>query len=130
MSTLPNQNPHLGFIRADLAELHGTGPTNNTVANISGHPKGIHYKEGFRTMEGRGRVINVSKKIFRSGGMALSERTRSIRAVRDTLVADYSPPGVNTTHRVVYRPPIAVSLSLRVVSVAYFKRSLSRCGQL
>jgi hypothetical protein len=30
-------------------------------------------------------------------------------------------PGVNTTCCVVYRPPIAVSLSLRVMSVSYFK---------
>jgi hypothetical protein len=72
----------------------------------------------------------ISKKIFRSGGMAPSEWTRSVRAVRDTPVADYSAPGVNTTRRVVYRPPIAVSLSLRVLSVSYFKRSLWRCGQL
>jgi len=66
-------------------------------------------------------ILTISKKIFRSGGMALSEWTRSVRAVRDTLVADYSVPGVNTTRRVVYRPPIAVSLSLRVPSVSYFK---------
>jgi hypothetical protein len=74
--------------------------------------------------------VHISKKIFCSGGMALSEWTRSVRAVRDTPVADYSAPGVNTTRRVVYRPPIAVSLSLRVLSVSYFKRSLWRCGQL
>ena len=72
----------------------------------------------------------ISKKIFRSGGMAPSEWMRSIRAVRDTLVADYSAPGVNTTRRVVYRPPIAVSLSLSVLLVSYFKRSLWHCGQL
>ena len=64
------------------------------------------------------------------GWMALSEWTRSVRGVRDTPVADYSTPGVNTTRQVVYRPPIAVSLSLRVLSVSYFKRSLWRCGQL
>jgi len=63
----------------------------------------------------------ISKKIFRLGGMALSEWTRSVRAVRDTPVADYSAPGVNPTGRVVYRPPIAVSLCLRVLSVSYFK---------
>jgi hypothetical protein len=42
--------------------------------------------------------------------MRASEWTRSVRAVRDTRVADYSAPGVNTTRRVVYRPPIAVSV--------------------
>jgi len=62
--------------------------------------------------------------------MALSEWTRSVRAVRDTLVADYSTPGINTMCRIVYRPPIAVSLFLRVLSIPYFKRSLWRCGQL
>ena len=72
----------------------------------------------------------ISKKIFRWGGMVPSEWTCSVRAVRDTPVADYSAPGVNTTRRVVYCPPITVSLSLRVLSVSYFKRSLWRCGQL
>jgi hypothetical protein len=37
-------------------------------------------------------------------------------------VADYSAPGANSTRRVVYRPPIAISLSLRVLLVFYFKR--------
>jgi len=57
----------------------------------------------------------ISKKIFRSDGMAPSEWTGSVRAVRDTPVADYSAPDIHTTRRVVYRPPIAVSLSLRVL---------------
>ena len=51
----------------------------------------------------------ISKKRFRPGGMAPSEWTRSVRAVRDTPVADYSAPGVNTTRRVAHRPPITVS---------------------
>jgi len=51
----------------------------------------------------------ISKKHLRQGGMAPSEWTRSVRAVRDTPVADYSAPGVNTTRCVAYRPPIAVS---------------------
>jgi len=54
-------------------------------------------------------ISNISKKHFRPGGMAPSEWTLSVRAIRDTPVADYSTPGVNTTHRVAYRPPIAVS---------------------
>jgi len=62
--------------------------------------------------------------------MAPSEWTRSVRAIRDTPVADYSAPSVNTMRRIVYRPPIAVSLSLRVLSVSCCKRSLWRCGQL
>jgi hypothetical protein len=86
------------------------------------------------TLRGRDRASLemqfISKNIFRSGGMAPSEWTRSVRDVRDTPVADYSAPGVTTTRRVVYRPPIAVSLSLRVLSVSYIKRSLRRCGQL
>jgi len=39
----------------------------------------------------------ISKKHFRLGGLAASEWTRSVRAVRDALVADYSVPGVKTT---------------------------------
>jgi len=63
----------------------------------------------------------ISKKHFRPGGMAPSEWTRSIRAVRDTPVADYSAPGANTTRRVAYRPPIAVLPFLLALSVSYCK---------
>jgi len=72
----------------------------------------------------------ISKKHFRPGGMALSERTLSVTAVRDTPVADYSVPGVNTTRRVGYRPPIAVSPFLLALLVSYFKHTVWRCGQL
>jgi len=54
-------------------------------------------------------IDNISKKYFRPGGMAPSEWTRSVRAVRDTPVADNSAPGVNTMRRVAHRRPIAVS---------------------
>jgi hypothetical protein len=67
---------------------------------------------------------NISKKYFRPGGMSPSEWTRSIRAVRDTPVEDYPAPGLNTTRRVAYRPPIAVSTFLLALSVSYFKRTL------
>jgi len=72
----------------------------------------------------------ISKKHFRPGGMAPSERTRSVRAVRDTPVADYSAPGVNTTCHVAYLPLIAVSPFLLALSVSYCKHTLWRCGQL
>jgi hypothetical protein len=52
---------------------------------------------------------HISKKHCRLGTMAVSEWLRSVRAVRDTPVAGYSTPGVNTTRCVAYRPPIAVS---------------------
>jgi hypothetical protein len=42
--------------------------------------------------------ISISKKYFRPGGMALSEWTRSVRAVRDTPVADYSGVVANCDH--------------------------------
>jgi hypothetical protein len=56
--------------------------------------------------------------------MALSEWMRSVRAVRDILAVAYSAPGVNTTCRIAYRPPITVSLFLLAVSVSYFNRTL------
>jgi hypothetical protein len=74
--------------------------------------------------------ILIRRKIFHSSGMAPSEWTGSVRDARDTPVADFSGPSVNTIHRVVYRPTIAVSLSLRVLLVSYFKQSLWGCGQL
>jgi hypothetical protein len=72
----------------------------------------------------------ISKKYFRLGRMAPSEWTRSIRVVRDTPVADYSAPGVNSTRHVPYRALITVSLFLFVLSVFHFKRLLWHCGQL
>jgi len=71
-----------------------------------------------------------SRRYFRPGRMAESEWTRSVRAVRDTLVADNSAPGINSTRRVPYRPQIAVSPYLFVLSVSCFKQSHWRCGQL
>jgi len=62
--------------------------------------------------------------------MAPTEWTSSVTAVRDTPVADYSVPGVNTMRRGAYRPPITVSPFLLALSVSYFKRTLWRCGQL
>jgi len=55
------------------------------------------------------KIVHISKKHIRPGGMAPSEWTRSFRSLRDTLVADYSSPGGNTTRRIAYLPPIAVS---------------------
>jgi len=54
-------------------------------------------------------LSTISKKHFRPGGMAAPEWTCSVRAVRDTPVADYSTPSVNTTCHIAYCPPIAVS---------------------
>jgi len=51
-------------------------------------------------------------------------------SVRDTLAADYSAPGINTTCRVAYRPPSAVSPFLLSPSVSYVKQTLWHCGQL
>jgi hypothetical protein len=72
----------------------------------------------------------ISKKHFRLGGVAASEWTRSVRAVRDTPVVDYTAPGVNTTGRLAYRPLIGVLQFLLAPSVSYFKRTLWRCVQL
>jgi len=62
--------------------------------------------------------------------MALSEWTRYVRAFRDTRVADYSAPGVNTARRIAYHPPIAVSPFHPTLSVFYSKQTLWRCCQL
>jgi len=72
----------------------------------------------------------ISKNHFQPGGLAALEWTGSVRAVRDTLVADYFAPITNTTFRVAYCPPIAVSLILLAPSVSYCKRTLWCCAQL
>jgi len=51
----------------------------------------------------------ISRKYFCHGGVVPSEWTRSIRAFKDSSVADYSALGLNTTGRIAYRSPIAVS---------------------
>jgi hypothetical protein len=60
----------------------------------------------------------ISKKHFCPGRMAASEWTLSVRAVRDTPVADFSAPGVNTRRGVAYRPPIAVSPFLLALKIS------------
>jgi len=60
----------------------------------------------------------------------LFRRNPSVRAGRDTPVADYSVPGVNTTRHIEYRSPIAVSLVLHFLSISYFKWFPRRCCQL
>jgi len=71
---------------------------------------------------------DISKQQFHPGGMTASEWTRSVRAVRNTPVADYSVPSANTTHHGGYRPPIAVSPFLPALSISYYIRTLWRCG--
>jgi hypothetical protein len=73
---------------------------------------------------------NIGKKYFHPGRMAPSEWTRSIRVARDTTVAEYSTPSINSMRRVQCRPQIDVSLFLLILFVSYFKQSLSHCGQL
>jgi hypothetical protein len=75
-------------------------------------------------------MLYISNKYFLPGGMAPSEWTRSVRAVRNTLLPDYSASGINSTRLVPYRPVIAVLPFILVLSVSYFKRSLWHCGQL
>jgi len=94
--------------------------------NHFGHISARHLCYPVATMS----VNGISKKHFRPHGIAGSEWTRSVRAIRNTPVADYSAPGVNITCRAAYRPPIAVLPLLLALSVPYFKQTLWRCGQL
>jgi len=63
-------------------------------------------------------------------GISLSEWMRSVRAVRAILLAAYSAPGINTTCRIAYCPPIAVWLFLLRLLVFYIICTLWLCGQL
>jgi hypothetical protein len=79
---------------------------------------------GFASQEATGRVCDrgcISKKKICPAGMTPSEWTRSVRAISDMPVAAYSAPGANTTRRVAYGPPIAVSPFLLALSVSYLK---------
>ena len=74
--------------------------------------------------------LSISKRHFRPGRMAEPEWTGSVWAVRDTPVADYWAPRINTRHHVAYRPPIAVSPFLLTLSVSCFLWTQRHCGQL
>jgi len=85
-----------------------------SAREVTSHPKKSH----------------ISNRHFCPGGMAPYPSTRSIRTVRDTPVAHYCAPGVNSTCRLPSRPLIAVLSFLHVLSVSYLNRLLWRCGQL
>ena len=72
----------------------------------------------------------IRAKIIYPSGMAPSEWTCSIRAGRDTAVADYSALGVNNRCRVVYCPLIGVSQFLLPLLVSNFKPIMWHCSQL
>jgi hypothetical protein len=76
-----------------------------------------------REIDGITSKDHISKNHFRPGGMAPSEWTRSVRAVRDTPVADYSAPGVNTMRRFANRPLIAVSPFLLGLKISHHVHS-------
>jgi hypothetical protein len=85
---------------------------NNLVTSAETNPE-IGIQE-ISIHPSRGSKINksdssINKKHLCQGGMAPSEWTRFVSAVKDTPLADYSTPGVNTTRCVAYRPPIAAS---------------------
>jgi hypothetical protein len=114
------------FVLRNRTVLQDRNVTRSVLLNISSNV----VQTLDRQYQVRRLLWLISKKHFRLGELAASEWTRSVRAVRDTPVADYSAPGVNTTRRVAYRPPIAVSPFLLALSVSYFKQTLWRCGQL
>lgn len=62
--------------------------------------------------------------------MTPSDCMRTVRAVRDILVAAYSASCINTTGPIAHRPSIAGSLYLLARLVSHFRRTLWRCGQL
>jgi hypothetical protein len=99
--------------RCPIMEMSVNGPTQ-----VSGHTCRLISGWCIRT------------KYFHPGGMALSEWMHSGRAMRDTLVADYSVPGVNLMLRIPYHPLIDVSQCHLVVSVSNLQRSLWCCCQL
>jgi hypothetical protein len=74
--------------------------------------------------------MRISKKYFCLGGMAPSEWTRSVRAIRDTLVVNCSGPGLNTTRRVAYRLRSLFHRFFSLCRSPNYKRTLWQCGQL
>ena len=100
------------MIKDSRALLDNTQDVTHCVAIYSGTREFMKHKSRKKT---------ISKKYFRLGIMAPSEWTRFVRAVRDTPMADYSVPGLNTMHRVAYRPTITVAPFLLPLSVFNFK---------
>jgi hypothetical protein len=75
-------------------------------------------------------MLNMSKKKFSLGGMALSMWIWTVRAVRDIPVGADFAPSINTMCHAAYRPPIVVSPLLLTLSLFYFKRKLWHYSQL
>ena len=76
------------------------------VCTVIGNIQRLH-NEGNARMN-KVSAMSIRKKHFCPVGMAPSEWTCSVRAVRDNPVADDSVPGINSTHRIPYRPMIVV----------------------
>jgi len=111
-----------------LATDVGKFPSKMAQSNLPELPNTTFMVVISRVPNGKDMVLapkhlqaSISKKHFRPGGMAPSEWTRSVRAVRDTPVEDNSAPCANMTRHVAYRPPSAVSPFLLAPSVSCCK---------
>jgi len=89
-----------------------------TLVLLAGMLRHTDLFTNFRHIES---AFLISKKHFCLGGMSASEWMRSVRAVRDTSVVEYSVSGINTTHRIVHHPLRAVSPFHLTLSVSYLK---------
>jgi len=111
---------HGGDVQKDHGIKH---PDSTELRNVSAVPNFSWWIQPTHTSNKQGEKVfmtanAISKIHFRPGGMTPSEWTRSVRAVRDTPVADYSTPGINATRRVAYCPLIAVSPFLLAIAVS------------
>ena len=113
------QTPQPSVIQSELSQTIGAA-SNAPLAETQQQCRYQldHHNAAIAATENK---AHISKKYFHPGGVAPSEWTRSVRAVRDTPVAEYSTRGLNTTCHVAYRPPIAVSRFILALSVSYFK---------
>jgi hypothetical protein len=64
-------------------------------------------------------------ELFNQQKTGLSGSNGGVRATRNTTLAKFSAPGLNTIRHVAYRPSIAVSLFLLALLVSYFTQ---KCG--
>jgi hypothetical protein len=129
---IDSQEPHILWGETVNAAVYLHQRTPNEGLTNRDDRIGYHapYPTPYEMLQAYGKPFHISKKHLRLGGLVASDWMGSVGAVRDTPVADDSAPGVNTTHRVAYRPPIAVSPSLLALSASYFKQTLWRCGKL
>src|SRR5882757_6105835 len=116
----------VNILRLKVAYLNETINVKPKTQNRRFDPTGLAKPGETRGLTGTGPGLARQESAGRVFGRFWNRTDPFLRSKPGPLVG-YPDPLLTL---VVYRSPIAVSLSLRVLSVSCFKQSLWHCGQL